>query len=321
MMTRFFILALSLVLLFSCTSTSAPPEVYKAVNYTEEDAVNDEIINVRSLIKTEPVCALWRASLIMKNAPSVVEAAKLFSECEQQVYLLYEDAYKAGDYLLSFRFLKSIEAVSSNKTRADGVSSEKVFSLLKKSVPGFTSVLQAEKKVSDFINGTVTVYVDKGIKIERGLGYTDAVLGSGFFISKDGYIVTNHHVISDCVDPEYEGFSRLYIKLAEDPDTRIPAKVIGYDSSLDIALIKAEVEAPYVFTLGSSSDLETGTEVYAIGSPLGLEKTITRGIISSTDRRLMLSAKVFQLDAAVNSGNSGGPLIDGAGRVQAIVFA
>ena len=81
---------------------------------------------------------------------------------------------------------------------------------------------QIKPKVSELIKGTVTVYVDKGIKVERGVGYTDGVLGSGFFISKNGYIITNHHVISDCVDPEYEGFARLYIRLADDSETRIP---------------------------------------------------------------------------------------------------
>lgn len=80
-------------------------------------------------------------------------------------------------------------------------------------------------------------------------------------------------------------------------------------------------KAPYVFELGSSSDLSVGDRVFAIGSPLGLDKTLTSGIISSDDRHLFSAGFVFQIDAAVNSGNSGGPLIDEKGRVQAVVFA
>ena len=92
--------------------------------------------------------------------------------------------------------------------------------------------------MQDCVNATVTIWVDKGIAIHNGMGFADRVLGSGFFIDRKGYIVTNHHVISDMVDPKYEGYSRLYVKLAADQDTRIPAKVIGFDKIHDLALLK-----------------------------------------------------------------------------------
>ena len=128
-------------------------------------------------------------------------------------------------------------------------------------------------------------------------------------------------MIADLVDKKSESFSRLFIKLAGDSDTRIPAKVIGYDSEIDLALIKTEVEAPYVFSLGSSADLDAGDKIYAIGSPVGLERTLTSGIVSATDRKLFTLASVMQIDAAVNQGNSGGPCIDENGNVQGVVFA
>ncbi len=171
------------------------------------------------------------------------------------------------------------------------------------------------------IRGTVTIWVDRGIRIQQGTGIPDRVIGSGFFIDKQGYIVTNYHVISSEVDPAYEGYSRLYVRLADDPDTRIPARVVGWDPVFDLALLKAEVEAPYVFTLGSSTDLGVGDRIYAIGSPVGLDKTLTSGIVSAVNRKLFSLGGVLQIDAAINSGNSGGPIIDQNGAVQAIVFA
>lgn len=98
------------------------------------------------------------------------------------------------------------------------------------------------------ISGTVTILVDRGIKVEKGVGFADRVIGSGFFIDKRGYILTNHHVIESEVDPKYKGYSRLFIRLSESPaGERIPAKVVGYDKTLDLALIKTEITPEYVF--------------------------------------------------------------------------
>ena len=167
----------------------------------------------------------------------------------------------------------------------------------------------------------VTIWVDRGIKVQNGAGYADIIIGSGFFIDERGYIITNHHVIDSMVNPKYEGYSRLYIKLYDDPDTKIPAKVIGYDQVLDLALLKTEITPKYVMKLGSSKNLQIGDKVSAIGTPLGLEGTFTSGIISSFDRKLLSLGNVIQIDAAVNSGNSGGPLIDSSLNVSAVVFA
>ena len=181
--------------------------------------------------------------------------------------------------------------------------------------------LKTIDKLSSLIPGTVTIWVDKGIKIEKGQGVPERIIGSGFFIDSQGYIVTNYHVISSEVDPTYEGFSRLYIKMSDDNDLRIPAKVIGWDSILDLALIKADVKVPVFFKLGSSTDLDVGDRIYAIGSPGGLEKTLTSGVVSAVNRRIFSVGATMQIDAPINHGNSGGPIIDSYGRVQAVVFA
>lgn len=302
------------IVFLSCSSVRDPENVYSEIDYTQEDARNEERKRILDLLEKNKVQALWRAYLL-KDSETI-------SQCEEKILEEYNEAVEKEDWFNALRIAKSLETISSPALSKISKSPSELASLSKKNVPGLNGEKSnAAKKVSSYINGTVTIWVDKGIKVERGMGFADRVIGSGFFISKDGYIVTNHHVISDLVDKKSESFSRLYIKLAEDSDTRIPAKVIGYDPEVDLALIKTEVDAPYVFTLGSSSDLDAGDKIYAIGSPVGLERTLTSGIVSATDRKLFTLGSVMQIDAAVNQGNSGGPCIDANGNVQAIVFA
>lgn len=299
--------------------------------YTEDDSLNDEISAIRKIGKTENVKALWRIFLLRERLKSENKfnqsVEDFYNECiencvkEFNSFVQPENQEESADYFAALRISRSFEALGLDKESELLIKSENLQNKIYGFVPKLKYREENKVEMSDMIKGTVTVYVDKGIKVENGSGYLDSVLGSGFFITSDGYLITNYHVISDMVEKKYEGYSRLYIKLAEDPETRIPAKVVGYDATLDLALLKTEIEAPYVFILGSSNELQVGDKVFAIGSPLGLEKTLTSGIISSTDRNLFTVGHVFQLDAAVNSGNSGGPLIDETGKVQAVVFA
>ncbi len=318
---KLFLLSVFLCLVLAgCNSIDKPESVYVPVDYTEEDAVRDQIEYVVKLSEKDTVRSLWRAKVLLDNTPENSATFDIYEKCCEKSVLEMNKKIEEKDFFSALKIAKSLEAVSCS-AKGMKMSVSQIEAEAYKSVPGKKKASGSKENVSSLISGTVTVFVDKGIKIKRGVGYADSVLGSGFFISKDGYIITNHHVIEDMVNKKYEGYSRLYIKLADDPDTRIPAKVIGYDSTVDLALIKTEVEAPYVFSLGSSSQLSVGDKIYAIGSPLGLERTLTSGIISSTDRNLFSAGTVFQIDAAVNSGNSGGPLIDNNMKVQAIVFA
>ena len=309
----------ALTLLASCASVREPKHVYELPDYTEEDVRQEEIKRIGELKEKDSVQALWRASLLGDGAT--------FDDCAQLVSTEYAAALEKEDWFTALRLYKSLAACSWSGLPALEKDGKALVALSQQDVPGLSrpaagqSLAPEKAKVSSYINGTVTIWVDQGIKVENGVGYADRVIGSGFFIAKDGYIVTNHHVIANLVDPKYEGYARLYIKLAGDSDTRIPAKVIGWDSVIDLALIKAEIEAPYVFQLGSSEDLDVGDSIYAIGSPVGLERTLTKGIVSATDRKLFTTGSVMQIDAAINSGNSGGPCIDGNGAVQAIAFA
>ncbi|HPY86682.1 MAG TPA: trypsin-like peptidase domain-containing protein [Spirochaetota bacterium] len=178
-----------------------------------------------------------------------------------------------------------------------------------------------ELNFEKILGSVVEVLLDKGMNVKDGMGFIDKSIGTGFFISADGYILTNHHVIADHVDPKYEGYSAVYVVTKEDPDLEIPATVVGYDKVFDIALLKISRNNAPTLTLGRSLDVNLGDKIYAIGNPIGIKNTVTSGIISNKEISFFQLGRAFQIDAAVNPGNSGGPLIDSAGQVIGIVFA
>lgn len=134
--------------------------------------------------------------------------------------------------------------------------------------------------------------------------------GTGFVVDKNGYIITNYHVIDHA--------DRLKVKLHGD-DTEYRARVIGSDQETDIAVLKIDAKKPLApVQMGNSDSVEVGDWAIAIGSPFGLEATVTAGIVSATERDVR-DAKAFQhfiqTDAAINPGNSGGPLANIRGEV------
>ncbi len=140
--------------------------------------------------------------------------------------------------------------------------------------------------------------------------------GSGFIISSDGYIVTNHHVI--------DGMNEIKVTLLD--GRTYDAKLIGSYSAYDVAVIKVEASGLPYAVLGNSKDLRPGEWVVAIGNPHGFEHTVTAGIVSAIERNLanvegaedISQAELIQTDAAINSGNSGGPLINMDGKIVGI---
>ncbi|MGA8052021.1 MAG: DegQ family serine endoprotease [Burkholderiales bacterium] len=135
-------------------------------------------------------------------------------------------------------------------------------------------------------------------------------LGSGFIVSSDGVILTNAHVVDDATD--------VTVKLSDRREFK--AKVLGVDKPTDIAVIKIDAKNLPTVKLGNSSSVRVGQWVLAIGSPYGFENTVTAGIISATSRALPDGTYVpfLQTDAAVNPGNSGGPLFNMNGEVIGI---
>ena len=300
------------ITLFSCKSLSQPSEIQQPLDYTNEDVIANEIKTIRELEQKESTRALFRACLLKDE--------KIIQECAEVVQAQAEKAIEENDYALALRLYKSLVSATGDKKYASLF--DEYSAAYNKDIPGLSvDEEKLPKTISDCINATVTVWVDQGYKVENGAGYADIVIGSGFFIDRRGYIITNHHVIAEVVNPKRKTVCKLYIKLPSDMEKKIPAKVVGYDSVMDLALLKVDFEPDFVLALGSSSDLEVGDKISAIGTPIGLEGTLTSGIISSTSRTLVTMGKVFQIDAAVNSGNSGGPIIDSNKKVQAIVFA
>jgi S1-C subfamily serine protease len=174
---------------------------------------------------------------------------------------------------------------------------------------------------ADMIKGVATVLVDRGYRVQNGQGYREQSLGSAFFVDSSGLLVTNYHVIATEVDPAYEGYSRMYIRMGDSSGARIRAQVLGWDKALDLALIKAEVAPEYIFSVVDRIIPAVGDTVVAIGSPVGLEQTVTSGIVSALGRRFLQIGDVMQIDAALNPGNSGGPVVDREGRLVGVAFA
>ncbi|MGQ4601012.1 trypsin-like peptidase domain-containing protein [Nocardia sp. R6R-6] len=148
--------------------------------------------------------------------------------------------------------------------------------------------------------------------------------GSGVVIDGGGYIVTNNHVISMAAQDKS---NRAAIQVQFSDGTRIPAQIVGRDPKTDLAVLKVDVKNLTVAQLGKSGNVQVGDDVLAIGSPLGLSKTVTSGIVSALHRPVKLEGEgsdtkavidAVQTDASINPGNSGGALVDMDGRVIGI---
>jgi serine protease Do len=181
-----------------------------------------------------------------------------------------------------------------------------------------SSVIDAVDKVSDAVVGVINLKSANFLDNE----YTQEGMGSGVIYKKEdgsAYVVTNNHVI--------EGAGEIEVRLGE--DEKVQAEVVGSDKWMDLAVLRIDGSSvKTVAKFGNSNDLKRGEPAIAIGNPLGFNQTVTKGIISGTNRTIPLDingdkrpdwqAEVIQTDAAINPGNSGGALINIQGQVVGI---
>jgi putative serine protease PepD len=182
---------------------------------------------------------------------------------------------------------------------------------------GSTPTASGTPRVAELYRRSITGVVEVISRTESAnvFGSEETSSGSGFVVDGEGHVVTNQHVVGNAEN----------VTVRFHDGTEAQARVVGSDPSTDIALVElANVPADVSpLPLGSSASLEVGDPVIALGSPFGLEGTVTAGIVSGLDRQIQAPDGftidgVIQTDAALNSGNSGGPLIDSDGRVVGV---
>ena len=191
-------------------------------------------------------------------------------------------------------------------------------------------------KINDYSNTSIEV-ADKvlpsivGIEIEYTItsafysqSSTATASGSGVIITEDGYILTNNHVVNSAADYGFYSLSeanKIIVYLYND-ETEYEAKIVGCDEITDLAVIKIEKDDLKPVKIGNSEELKIGQFVMAVGNPLGLQSTVTTGVVSALDREIEdedgKSFVMIQTDAAINSGNSGGALVDADGNLIGI---
>ena len=184
------------------------------------------------------------------------------------------------------------------------------------SEPGASVELSPADLYEQNVRSTVGITTSGRMSSRYGYGYTYQASGSGFIISDDGYILTNYHVV--------DGSDSVTVATYE--DETYDAKVIGYDESNDVAILKIDAENLKPVTIGDSDKLRVGDYVYAIGNPLGeLTFSLTHGIVSALSRNVKTGSgtqmNLIQTDCAINSGNSGGALFNSFGEVVGITNA
>ena len=182
--------------------------------------------------------------------------------------------------------------------------------------PEFTSSTEGSLTASEAFEKVKPAVVTISTKSIQDYGgfYPQEVegLGSGFIINEEGYILTNYHVVANSTD----------VKVLLSTGEEVGAKVVNYDQQMDMAMLKLDegTKIPGIAELGDSDALYPGQDVIAIGTPLSknFAQTITKGIVSAVNREVEsesgTSSKVIQTDAAINAGNSGGPLVSREAR-------
>lgn len=183
-----------------------------------------------------------------------------------------------------------------------------------------TAIYAANKALPSIVG----IEVEYTVNTYFGQAQTTKASGSGIIISNDGYILTNNHIVNATDSSSFYEVSKansVTVSIYKD-DTKYDAKIIGTDKQTDLAVIKIEKDDLVAADIGNSSSCSIGEFVLAVGNPLGLESSVTAGIISALDRKITMddgsTYVVIQSDCAINAGNSGGALVNSKGQVIGI---
>ncbi|MBP5463616.1 MAG: hypothetical protein J6Y13_00300, partial [Treponema sp.] len=194
------LLVCAVALLFSCASSPSAGKKDEvdtsSRKYTSEDAASYEISRIQKLSDGKLIEAFWRSMLLLDANPHFSSAQSLYASYEPKVVALYKKAVAQKDYLEALRLFNSLDAVGYTELSSLKMQRNDLESAVLRGVPGFSAPQSSFSTLAACVKGTVTVFVDKGVKVQGRVGYNDSVLGSGFFIDRSGYIITNHHVIA-----------------------------------------------------------------------------------------------------------------------------
>jgi len=230
----------------------------------------------------------------------------------------------AVDYLLQNKYkdgtIQNVKSVEVVDEQSEGINVAKNASSAVVSIIATAEVPKYETYYRNFFNFQIPIQEQNGTE-QQQIG-----AGSGFIVSDDGYIVTNKHVVS-----EEDATYTVILKDAQHMDEKIEARVVARDPNNDIAILKIEKTGLPYLNLGDSDSLSVGQTTVAIGYALGeFDNTVSKGIVSGLSRSITASdmqgemeelENLIQTDAAVNSGNSGGPLLDIKGNVIGVNVA
>ena len=192
---------------------------------------------------------------------------------------------------------------------------------------GLENLSASFQSLADKVSPAVVQIMATGYNASEGLAAIEPrrAGGSGVILSADGYIVTNGHVVAGAQSVQVRlGLSQNqkteWHSILKPPGSVIPAKILGIDRETDLAVLKVEYQGLPTLELGDSENLRQGQIVLAFGNPLGLENSVSMGIVSSVARQLRAEDPMIyiQTDAPINPGSSGGPLVDPRGRVVGI---
>lgn len=280
------------------------------LNYNENTENNEDTKKPKKRVGLKIAAVLMAFSLV--SAGSIGIYSRLDDTSDKSVSVSEEaEPSEPGKKSNASASAEKINYIASPQKDGTGITTEEIVEKMLPTVVGIESSFTSQSSANSF-----------GFSYGFGGGTPSQskATGTGVVITKDGYIVTNAHVI---YDTQYGSGLADSISVLMNDEKSYDAEVIGYDTDCDLAVLKIDADNLTAAEFGDSDNLRLGESVIAIGNPLGFElmNTVTKGIVSGKNRRITINDKsmnLIQTDAAINSGNSGGPLIDMNGKVIGI---